>query len=106
MADVDGAMVPGRKVIPVKWLSMLNDGDAVIAREETPNGPRFVVHSRGGPQFMCRTYAEAEARTLAYTGRAHADAWYADGRRLQLVGTRHHTIAPATGPEVGIQDIK
>lgn len=106
MADVDGAMVPGRKVMPVKWLSMLNDGDAVIAREETPNGPRFVVHSRGGPQFMCRTYAEAEARTLAYTGRAHADAWYADGRRLQLVGARHGTIAPTASRDADVQDTK
>jgi hypothetical protein len=70
----------------MEWPSTIADGDAVIVREETPDGLRFVVHSRRSPQFTCRTYAEAEARTLAYAEHARAYAWYADGRGLQLVG--------------------
>jgi hypothetical protein len=79
------SVVPTRQVTCVEWASSLPDGDAVIVREETTDGRRFVVHSRRGPQFACRTYGEAEARALAYAARAQTHAWYADGRGLQLL---------------------
>ena len=69
----------------MEWPSSIADGDAVIVREETPDGLRFVVHSRREPQFACGTYAEAEARTLAYTDHARAHAWYTDGHTFQLL---------------------
>lgn len=69
----------------MEWPSALADGDALIVREETTEGPRFVVHSRRGPQVACRTYAEAETRAFAYAERAHAQAWYGEGRGVQLL---------------------
>jgi hypothetical protein len=70
----------------MEWPAALADGDAVIIRQETTDGPRFVVHSRRGPQLACRTYAEAEARAFAYAEQARAHAWYVDTRGLQLIG--------------------
>ena len=79
-------MVPVRKVVHMEWPSTITTDDAVIVREERPDGLRFVVQGSRGPQFACRTYAEAEARALSYAEHARAHAWYADGRGLQLVG--------------------
>ena len=72
--------------MPMEWLATIAEGDAVIVREDRPDGLRFVVHDSRGPQFACRTYAEAEARALTYTEHARAHAWYAEGRGLQLIG--------------------
>ena len=90
-----------------EWPSTIAENDAIIVREDTPDGLRFVVHSRREAQFMCRTYAEAEARTLAYTEHASVHAWYSNGRGLQLLGRlprptsssarRLAGIAPAVG---------
>ena len=77
----------GPPVIAMEWPSTLADGDALIVREETTDGPRFVVHSRRGPQLACRTYAEAETRAMAYAERAHAQAWYRDGGGFQLISS-------------------
>jgi hypothetical protein len=93
MAHMDLAIVPTLKVMRMEWPSTLADSDAVIVREETPDGLRFVVHSRRGPQFACRTYAEAEAQTFAYTERARGNAWYADERGLQLIGDRDRAVS-------------
>ena len=71
----------------MEWSSTLADRDVVLVREATPNGPRVVVHGRGGPQFTCQTYAEAEVRALAYAEQAHACVWYADARGRQLVAS-------------------
>lgn len=79
----------------MEWPSSIGESDAVIVREETPDGLRFVVHSRREPQFTCPTYAEAEARTLAYAEHARAHAWYADGRGFQLLGG---SARPASSP--------
>ena len=79
----------------MEWPSTIAESDAVVVREETPDGPRFVVHSRREPQFMCRTYAEAEARILAYAAHARAHAWYANGRGLQLLGGPARPESPA-----------
>ena len=77
----------------MEWPSTLVDGDALIVREEPKDGLRFVVYTHSGPQLICRTYAEAEAQACAYAERAHAHAWYADGRGLQLVGG-HRPVSP------------
>ncbi|OFV90213.1 MAG: hypothetical protein A3G76_08050 [Acidobacteria bacterium RIFCSPLOWO2_12_FULL_65_11] len=90
----------------MEWPSTLTNGDAVIVREETRAGLRFVVHSRRGPQFTCRTYAEAEARTLAYAERARGHAWYSDGCRLQLISHGHRAIPSQIKRQVGVQEIK
>ena len=71
----------------MEWPSPASAGDAVVIREETPAGLRFVVHGSHGPQFACHTYAEAEARALAYAEHARARVWHADGPGLQLVGS-------------------
>jgi hypothetical protein len=86
----------------MEWPSTLADGDAVIIREETADGLQFVVHSRRGPQLACRTYAEAEARALAYAERARAHAWYADVRGLQLIGNGDHAFSSPTRRQVGV----
>ena len=70
----------------MKWPGTVADADAVIVREDSPDGTRFVVHSRREPQFTCSTYREAESRTLAYAKRARAHAWYTDGNGFQLLG--------------------
>lgn len=69
----------------MQWPSTLAESDALIVSNETFGRVRYVVYSCRGPQFVCRTYAEAEAHALAYAERAVAHAWYQDGRRLQLV---------------------
>ena len=46
-----------------------------------------MVCGRNGPQFLCQTYAEAEARALSYAQRANATAWYVDSRGLQLLAS-------------------
>ena len=79
------------------WPSTLADGDVVIVRDETTNGSRYVVHGRCGPQLACRTYAEAEARSLSYAEQSRARVWYADARGLQLVG---HHVRAASSPIV------
>ena len=71
----------------MEWSSTLADRDVVLVRETTATGPRVVVHGRSGPQFTCRTYAEAEERALAYAEHVHACVWYADARGRQLVGS-------------------
>jgi hypothetical protein len=63
----------------------IGHADAVIVRENTADGPRFVVHSRRAPLFTCGTFAEAEARTLVYAAQARACVWYSSARGLQLV---------------------
>lgn len=79
----------------MEWPWTIADADAVIVREDTPDGLRFVVHSRRAPQFVCQTYAEAEARTLAYTEEARAHTWYANGRGLHLVARTPSRPDPA-----------
>jgi len=69
------------------WPSTLGDGDALIVRQETADGVRFVVRSCLGPQLAYRTYAEAEACAIAHATRAHAHAWFGDGRAFQLVSS-------------------
>jgi hypothetical protein len=69
----------------MEWPWTVAHSDAVIVREDTPDGLRFVVHSRRARQFVCDTYAEAEARTLAYAEPARVHIWYANGRSLRLV---------------------
>ena len=71
----------------MEWPSTVPDRDAIIVHEETMDGLRFVVHSRRGPQFLCPTYAEAEARAFSYAEHACVRVWYADVRGLQLVGS-------------------
>jgi hypothetical protein len=72
----------------MEWPSTLADDDAVIAAEETSSGLRFVVYGRSRrAQFACETYAEAAARAVSYAEHACVSAWYADGRRFQLLGT-------------------
>ena len=86
MADAGRrSVLPARQVTRIDWASTVLDGDAVIVREETPAGRWFMVHTCRGPQLACRTYGEAETRTLAYAARARAHAWYTDGRGLQLL---------------------
>jgi len=86
----------------MEWPLTVADGDAVIVREETTDGPRFVVHSRRGPQLACRTYAEAEARASAHAERTRSYAWYADGRGFQRVGNRDRAVSSPTGRQVGV----
>jgi hypothetical protein len=86
----------------MEWPSTIADGDAVIVREETPDGLRFVVHSRREPQFTCPTYSEAEARTLAYAEHARAHVWYANGHSgFQLVGGSTRPASSPTHRRVG-----
>lgn len=84
------------------WSSALADGDVVIVRDETTNGSRYVVHGRRGPQLVCRTYTEAEARSLSYAEQAGACVWYEDALGLQLVGTHGRAASPPTAPQVGM----
>jgi hypothetical protein len=86
----------------MKWPSTLADSDAVIVREETADGIQYVVHGRCGPQLMCRTYAEAEARAFDYAEHARAHAWYADGRGLQLVGGNSRRLSSPTRRHVHV----
>lgn len=90
----------------MEWPSTLTNGDAVIVREETPAGLRFVVHSRRGPQFTCQTYAEAEGQTLAYAERARGNVWYTDGRGFRLVDRRDRMIPSPAKRQVGVHEIK
>jgi hypothetical protein len=72
----------------MEWPSTLANDDAVIAAEEISSGLRRVVYGRSRrAQFACETYAEAAARAVSYAKHARASAWYADGRRFQLLGT-------------------
>ena len=82
----------------MNWPSTIADGDAVIVPEETTSGRRFVVHGSRGPQFVCRTYAEAEARALSYAEHAGARVWYADACGLQLVDS--FVLAPTSSPTI------
>lgn len=86
----------------MEWPSTIADRDAVIVREKTPDGLRFVVYSRREPQFTCPTYAEAEARTLAYAEHARAHAWYADGHGVQLLGRSGGPVSSPTRRRVGV----
>ncbi len=86
----------------MEWPSTLADDDAAIAREETTDGVRFVVHSRRGPQFACRTYAEAETRAFAYAEHARAHVWYTDKRGFQLVGGDDRPVLSSTHHPVGV----
>lgn len=86
----------------MEWPPTIADGDAVIAREETPDGLRFVVHSRREPQFACGTYAEAEARTLAYAEHARVHVWYANGHgNFQLLSGSARPASSPTRRRVG-----
>lgn len=76
---------PGWEVMRMEWPSTVAECDAVIVRDETTAGLRFVVYSRRGPQLTYRTYAEAEARALAHAEHARAHAWYRDGSGFQLL---------------------
>jgi hypothetical protein len=70
----------------VQWPSNVADGDAVIVRDDTPDGLRFVVYSRRSPQFACPTYVEAETRALSYATHARTHVWYMNGRdSVQLI---------------------
>jgi len=86
----------GRPVIAMEWPSPLADGDALVVRDESTDGLRFVVHTRRAPQLTCRTYAEAEARAIAYAERARAHVWYRDGRGFQLISTTSVPMSPPT----------
>jgi len=79
----------------MEWPLTIAQADAVIVRENTAEGPRFVVHSRRTTLFTCHTLAEAESRTLAYAEQACVHVWYASGRGLQLVGRRPTPLSPA-----------
>jgi len=82
------------------WPATIAHSDAVIVRENSAVGPRFVVYSRRAPLFTCLTLAEAEARTLVYAEQARAHVWYATDRRLQLVVRRptpHHPAGTTGG---------
>jgi hypothetical protein len=59
----------------------------IVAEKKKSPELRFVVHGHRGPQFECRTYAEAEARALLPCRHAGARVWYADERGFQLVGS-------------------
>ena len=96
MAHMDLAIVPARKVMRMEWPSTIAEGDAVIVRDEKPDGLRFVVHGSRGPQFVCRTYAEAEDRALSYAEHAGAHAWYTDVRGLQLIGGGDRSVSSPT----------
>lgn len=95
----------------IDWPSSIADGDAVIVKDDTPDGRRFVVYSRREPQFMCPTYAEAEAKVLAYAAHAHAHAWYANGRGgLEILsdlppGASFET-SPASGRGGGVRSTR
>ena len=91
----DLPIAPGRTVKRMEWPSTLADGDAMIVREETTDGPRFVVHSRRAPQFACRTYTEAETRAVSYARRARTQVWSKNGHDLRLVnGLAPEAISP------------
>jgi hypothetical protein len=77
------------------WPQTISIDDAVIAREDTPGGVRFVVYSRRGPQITCLTYAQAEAEMLAFAEQTGVHVWYADGRGLQLVASSVRSAMPA-----------
>jgi hypothetical protein len=71
----------------IDWPSSIAENDALIVRDDTPDGLRFVVYSHRAPQFRCPTYAEAEVRTLAYVEQARVHAWFMNGTgRLELIG--------------------
>jgi hypothetical protein len=82
----------------MEWPSTIGNADAVIVRENTSQGPRFVVHGSRAMLFTCRTLAEAEARTLVYAEQAGAHVWYASGRGLQLVVRRSGGIPDRAAP--------
>lgn len=71
----------------MEWPSSLAESDALIVRDETADGPRFVVHSCRGPQLTYRTYVEAEASAIAHAERGRAHAWYREGCGFHLVTT-------------------
>jgi hypothetical protein len=79
----------------MEWPSTIANVDAVIVRENTAQGLRFVVHGHRTTLFTCLTLAEAEARTLAYAEQARATVWYASARGLQLVGRPPMPLHPA-----------
>ncbi len=66
----------------VAWPPTFGEGDIVIARQTTPDGVRFVIHSRRGPQVTCRTYDDAGMRARSHAELARVRAWRAEGRRL------------------------
>ena len=103
-------VVVARKVMRMEWPLTACAGDAVIVPQETSPGVRFVVHGRHGPQFACRSYAEAETRALSYAEHARARVWYADARGLQLAGSfvrrplSSSAIAQATSDDRAVRD--
>lgn len=80
----------------MNWPLTVSPRDAVIVAEKKSLELLFVVHGHRGPQFECRTYAEAEARALSHAEHAGACVWYADERGFQLVGG--FLRAPAAPP--------
>jgi hypothetical protein len=69
----------------MEWPATIASSDIVIVREDGPGGMRFVAHRRHSRHLACRTYAEAEARTLAYAEQGGHNVWYASARGLRLV---------------------
>ena len=87
------------------WAAPLAAGDAVIVREDTSVGLRYVLHTRAGAQLACPTFIEAEACALEYARQARTHAWFNDAGRLQLLaphlsGARAGTPAPASRSRV------
>jgi hypothetical protein len=87
------------------WTAPLEVGDAVIVREDTSAGLRYVLHTQAGAQLACQTFVEAEACALEYARQARTHAWFSDAGRLQLLaphppGARAGTPAPASRSRV------
>lgn len=93
---------PGMEIPAAKpWPSTIAESDAVIVRDDTPDGVRFVIGSRRQPQVACATYAEAEARVLAYAVQSQARAWYLDARgEFHLLGKG---ARPSSRPSIRVQ---
>jgi hypothetical protein len=79
----------------MEWPVTIAHADVVIVRENTAEGLQFVAHSRRARLFTCGTFAEAEARTLAYAEQARVHVWYAGDRGLQLVPRPPTSLRPA-----------
>jgi hypothetical protein len=70
---------------PASWPVGASSTDVVIVREETANGPSFVVHTRNGPQLACRTFVEAERTALTHVEGSWGHAWFTDGYEMRLL---------------------
>lgn len=78
----------------MQWPPTASDSDIVIFRDETTDGLRFVVHTQLGPQFSCRTFADAEERAFAFAGQPSSQVWFTDGFGLRILDREDYLNGP------------